>query len=398
MTGHAAPAAAPAPAPPPRDALARLSRRALVVGLVATLAAWLGTLVDPDQVLRAWLVAVVLATGVAAGCLALVLLHLLTGGAWGRVVRRPLEAAAGTLPLLALLFVPLLAGLPRLYPWARPEQVATDPLLQHRAAWLNAPCFTARLVLTFLVWIGTALLLRRQGRRRASDDAHAPRATRRLAAPALLAWALVATSAAIDWLMSLEPHWRSSLVGIAFITGSVLSALAFVVVVSGAGGERSPFGGRVEPDRLHDLGTLLFAFVMLFAYFAFSQFLLVWSADLPEEVTFYLRRSRDGWGWVAGALALLHVAVPFALLLGRRAKRNRHVLVAVASLVLLMRWVDLQWHVAPTAVGGAALVHWIDLTALLGVAALFVAAFAWRLGRDPHPPRARAAASGEARA
>jgi len=373
---------------PSVDALVRTRRRALGLGLVASVLAALGLLVDADRFWRAWLVAVVLATGVASGCLALSLLHALTGGAWGQAVRRPLEAAAATLPVLGVLFVPLLVGLPRLYPWARPDEVAADPLLQHKAAWLNVPGFTGRFALVFLVWIASALvharLVRRDERRGRPAPGHA---TRRVAAPALLAWVLATTVAAIDWIMSLEPHWTSSLFGLAFVSGSALSALAFVVLATVA----APGAAGEDPAaRLHDLGTLLFAFVMLFAYLAFSQFLLIWSADVPEEVTFYLDRSRGGWGWVAGALALLHFAVPFGILLGRGVKRDPRWLGAIAAGLLVMRWVDLQWHVAPTAPAGG-LLHWIDVAALVGVASLFVATFTWQLLRReaPSPTGAR---------
>jgi hypothetical protein len=324
--------------------------------------------------------------GISIGCLALSMIHHLTGGTWGVPVRRVWEAAAGLLPLLALLFVPLAFGIETLYPWAR-DAAADDPILQHKAAYLDEPFFLARTALYFLVWIGLAWWLRSLSDRQ--DRAADPRLTKRaqaISAPGLVLWAFATTFAYVDWLMSLEPHWFSTIYGVYFFGASGMAAMAFLIVAGVLLARRPPFDAWLGRRHFHDWGKLLFAFVLLWTYFALSQFLIIWSGNLPEETIWYLHRMTHGWEHVGLALALLQFAVPFALLLSRDLKRNPRALAGVALFVLLMRWVDHLWQIAPNFHPHGFALHWLDLAAPLAVGGLWLAGFVWLFNRRPVVP------------
>ena len=376
----------------PRDLAApadvdRLQRTSLIAGGIGLALSLVGFFVDRPVFFRAYLVAWVFATGIALGCLAIAMLHHLSRGAWGIVVRRILEAAAGTLPALLLLALPWLFGLQDLYEWARPEAVAGDEVLQHKAPYLNVPFFIVRLVLYFAIWYGFAWLLNRMSLEQ--DRTGDPRLVRRMqlvAAPGLAAYCLAATFASVDWLMSLQPHWFSTIYGVYFVGGHGLSALAFLIVVALYLSRREPLSAALQPRHFHDYGKLFLAFVMLWAYFSFSQFLIIWSGNIPEETIWYARRIRGGWQWVALALVVFHFAAPFLLLLSRSLKRAPRLLGRVALLMLLMRWIDLFWQVEPAFHHEHFSFHWLYPAALLGVGGLWLAAFCWQLKRRPLLP------------
>jgi hypothetical protein len=371
---------------PSTDALDRLQTVALAVGVVAAVLCAVGWIVDAAQFYASWLLGVTYWLGISIGCLALSMIHHLTGGTWGVPVRRVWEAAAGLLPLLALLFAPLLPGLEVLYPWAR-AAAADDPILQHKADYLDEPFFLARFVLYFAVWIGLALLLRRISDRQ--DRGADPRLTKRaqvIAAPGLVLWAFVTTFAYVDWLMSLEPHWFSTIYGVYFFGSSGMSAMAFLIIVAALLVRRAPFAGWLARRHFHDWGKLLFAFVLLWTYFAVSQFLIIWSGNLPEETVWYLHRMDHGWQYVGLALVVLQFAVPFALLLSRDIKRNTRAIAAVAVLILVMRWVDHLWQIAPNFHPHGFALHWLDLAAPAAVGGLWIAAFVWSFKRRPVVP------------
>jgi hypothetical protein len=390
-------------APPELD---RARQRALLVGVGGlTLGALAGLAVlGVERSLFSYLIGFVFWTWVALGCLALAMLHQLSGGGWGVVIRRPLEAAARTLPLMLVLFVPIALGLDHVYEWARPELVEVDRVLQHKHAYLNVPFFLARAALYFAIWWGLAYFLTRwSAEQDRSGDPGIYHKLRTLSGPGLPLYALTVTFASVDWVMSLDPHWFSMIFGILTIGGQVLGALALVVAVLVPLARREPLAGVVRPVHLHDLGKLMLAFVMLWAYFAFSQFLIIWSGNLAEEIPWYLRRLQGNWKWVGLALALLHFALPFALLLSRDLKRRARRLVAVAVLVIVMRAVDTIWMIAPEFHGGgetpAALGILTDLLALIGIGGIWVWWFLGRLKERPllplHDPNveARAAAA-----
>jgi hypothetical protein len=354
------------------------------LGLAVTLA---GGLVDRAQFFRSYLIAYLFFVGIALGALGLVSLNHVTGGRWGVVIRRVGEAAMRTLPLLLVLFLPLLLGMRDLYEWARPEAVAHDPLLQHKHLYLNVPFFVVRVGIYFATWIVVAHYLVRWSRAQdATDDPALIRRLQFLGRGALLLYSLTMTFAAIDWGMSLEPHWFSTIYGILIIGGQVLSAFAFVIPVLMLLTDRPPFTDLITTEQFHDLGKLMLAFVMLYAYFAFSQFLIIWSGNLPEETPWYLARLRGGWQYVAITVIVLQFALPFVILLSRNLKRNARRLAAVAAVVLGARLVDMFWLLKPAFSPERLSVHWMDVAAVLGIGGVWVSYFLWHMRGQPLLP------------
>jgi len=375
-------------------AIDRIRRPALVAGVVALAACAAGAVATPGAFFRGYLFAYVFFTGLSLGCLAVVMLHHLTGGAWGIPIRRILESGTRTLPLIAILFLPIALGMKHLYSWSRPEEVAKDALLQAKEAYLNVPFFLARAAFYFAVWIAIAYFVNRWSLEQ--DRAGSPALTRKLqllSAAGLVAYGLTMTFASIDWVMSLEPHWFSTMYGVLYIAGQALNALAFVTAALVLMSGEKPFSDFVRPAHYHDLGKLLLAFVMFWSYVSFAQYLIIWAGNLPEEIPWYLRRLNGGWGWVGGALVLLHFALPFLLLLPAGANRNSRILVGVAGLVVLMRFVDVYWLVRPvftqasaSAASARFQIHWLDLAASLGIGGVWLAVFLWQLEERPLLP------------
>jgi hypothetical protein len=356
----------------------------LVVGISAALLSVIGLLLSREQFFRSYLLAYLFWLGIALGCLGVSMLHNLTGGAWGMVIRRLLESATRTLPLLALLFLPILAGTRDLYEWSRPDAVAADALLRHKSAYLNVPFVIVRAALYFAVWLLAAHGVNRWSRvQEERTDPAIERKVKLLSAPGILLYVLTMTFASIDWVMSLDPRWFSTIYGVLFIVGQALSAFAFAICVVVLLRDRAPFAGIVSKVHLHDLGNLLFAFLMLWAYASLSQLLIIWSGNLPEEIPWYLRRFTGGWEWVGYALILFHFAVPFFLLLVRRMKRSAVALARVAASILVMRFVDLFWMVTPEFHHDGIRLHWLDLAIPVALGGIWLAAYLRELGRQP---------------
>ena len=349
--------------------LGRYRTRALLVGVVflvigAVLAFLMGSAAGYGgivHVLRSYLVGFFFVTGVSVGSLAWLFLGHMTGGGWAVTSRRLLEAAARCVPLCALLFIPIIVSLfvhdhgaghgghgVSVYEWSDPEVVKGDPALQHKSAYLSVWFFIARGVIYFAVWFAFAWILSKWS---AEQDRTAdPRLRRKMqdiSGPGILLFGLTVTFAAIDWGMSLEPHWFSTIYGLIIMAGWGLSALAFTITVAAYLVKREPMSRAYQPHHFHDWGKLLLALVMLYAYFAFSQFLITWAGNLPEETPFYLRRLRGGWQFVGLIIILFHFALPFVLLLSRLRKRRPHSLRRIALLMLFMRVVDLVFFFAP---------------------------------------------------
>ncbi len=372
---------------PPADALAGVGRKALAVGVVFALVSLVGLFVAREQFFRSYLVAFCLVLGVTLGSLAVSMLHHMSRGAWGLVIRRILEASSRTLPLVALFAVPLLFGLPHVYPWADPARVASDEILRHRAAYMNPAGVVVRLAVCLGVWTFFAFALSRLSRKQ--DVAPEPGLERRMqlvAAPGLAIYCLLITLVAIDLLMSTDPHWYSAIYGFYVVGGQAISGLAFTILVALTLARRAPFRDAVQARHVHDWGKLLFTFTMLWAYFAVSQLIIIWSGDLPEEIVFYKARVAGGWVLVSLALAVLQFTVPFVFLLSANLKKNLGRLSAVALLLLVMRAVDLFWLVAPTWHPEGLALHWLDLTLPVALFGLWLAAFARELGTRPLLP------------
>ena len=354
----------------------RMQKKSLAVGFIAAVLCVGGALIHPPSFFRAYLPAYIFWIGIPVGCLVLLMLHHLVGGRWGFMIQRVLEAAIQTLPLMALLFVPLFFGLSDLYPWARTEVVAADPLLQQKAAYLNIPFFVARTVAYFAVWIvlGRLLVTWSLQQDQSADDKLTLR-LQRLSGPGLVLYGLTVSFATIDWIMSLEPKWYSTLFGMIFMVSFGLAALALAILATRFLASEKPLAQVVSPDRWHDLGNLLLALVMFWAYLNFSQFLLIWSANLAEEIPWYLHRIGGGWEWVAIALIVFQFTLPFVLLLSRDTKRNSRTLAVVAAAILFMHWLDTLWMVAPSFYPARFHIHWLDVAASVGIGGFWLAAF-----------------------
>jgi len=353
-----------------------MQKRSLAVGLIAAVLCAGGALIFPPVFFRAYLSAYIFWIGIPVGALALLMLHHLVGGRWGFMIQRVLEAAIQTLPLMALLFIPLLFGLADLYPWAQTEVVAADPLLQQKAAYLNIPFFIARAVAYFAVWIvlGRLLVTWSLQQDRSADDTLTLR-LQRLSGPGLVLYGLTVSFAVIDWIMSLEPKWYSTIFGMIFMVSFGLAAMALAILATRFLETEKPLAQVVSPDRWHDLGNLLLALVMFWAYLNFSQFLLIWSENLAEEIPWYLHRIGGGWEWVAVALILFQFALPFILLLSRNTKRDSRTLAAVAAAILFMHWLDILWMVVPSFYPARFHFHWLDIAAPVAIGGLWLAAF-----------------------
>jgi hypothetical protein len=372
--------------------LERVQWGALIAGIAGMALCGLGVFLDPTQFFRSYLLAYVFWLGLPLGCLAILMVHHLVGGTWGLIIRRVLESATRTLPLMALLFVPLLFGLGDLYSWARPEIVAQDEVLRHKSVYLNVPFFAVRLGVYFVTWLALAYFLNRWSwQQDQTPEGDVWRALRRrlalLSGPGLGLYGLTMTFAAIDWVMSLEPHWYSSIYGILVVVGQLLGGLALTVVATALLANHPPLSEVLAPTHLHDLGNLLLTAVLFWAYISFSQLLIIWSGNLPEEVTWYVHRTAGGWQWIALALVLFQFALPFLFLLSRDLKRQSQRLARIAAVILCMHLVEVFWIVMPAFYRGGLSVHWLDLGALIGIGGSWTAVFVWQLKGRPLLPR-----------
>ncbi len=367
------------------EKLGRLQTRAAIVGVVALVACIVGAFATPDQFFRSYLIGFLLWVGVALGALALLMLQHLIQGGWGFVGRRSFEAATRTLWLLAILFVPILLGLGHVYEWAMPEHVLGDVLLEQKAAYLNVPFFVVRTLIYFAIWVGLAAQLNRWSKQQDRGERAYVNRFQGTSGIGLLLFGLTASFAAVDWVMSIEPHWFSTIYGMQFIVGNILSTLAFVVPMLLLLSAYEPMKSRLEESHFHDYGNLLLAFVMLWAYLAFSQYLITWSGNLPEEIPWYLNRTRGGWQHIGLLLVIFHFAVPFLLLLSRTTKRSAKTLARVSIAILALRLVDMIWLVAP-AFSAELTVHWMDIAAPIGIGGIWIAAFVWQLKALPLLP------------
>ncbi len=354
-----------------------ISRRALTFGAVGVLALVAGLFLSREQFFRAYLVAFVFWSGIGLGCTGILLLHNVTGGAWGVGTRRLLESGARTVPWLALLFIPVILGLKDLYMWARPEVMAHDLLLQKKALYLNVPFFLGRSAFYFLVWSFVALRVSHLSlscdEKPSKEDARKLRLT---SGSGLALYVMTVTFASVDWVMSLDPHWFSTIFGALFMVGQVLSAFAFIIPVTILLSREKPMNEVVTPGTVYDLGNLLLAFVMLWAYLAFSQFLIIYAGNLPEEIPWYLERLKGGWKPLALGIIFLHFVFPFMMLVSRATKRNAGMLLPVAVLVVVMRIVETYWVVIPSGESHAPFgVQWVAVAALVGLGGLWIGMF-----------------------
>src|SRR5688572_17544797 len=342
---------------------------------------------NPKQFFYSWLVSFLFFCSLALGGLFFVLIQYASQGGWGIVLRRIGETIFVTLPVMAVLFVPLLFGLHDLYEWSHHEAVERDALLRWKAPFLNVPFFLVRAGLYFVIWSVIAVMYYRgsRGQDVTGDPAVSAR-LRRLAGPALIVLALTQTFAAIDWIMSLTPHWYSTMFGVYFFAGSFVGFIALLSVVVVAMRSAGLLDTMISAEHLHDVGKFLFAFTAFWAYIAFSQFFLMWYANMPEETIWYKARIEGSWKIVSVVLMAGHFGAPFLYLMGRAVKRKGWTLALGGAWLLIMHFLDLYWQVMPTLHPEGIRPSVLDMAAFVAVGGCFVAAASWLMRRQALVP------------
>ncbi len=351
--------------------LSRLQWTAMVIALIGIAASSAGALLDLPAFLRAWLVALVTWMAFPLGCLAVLLAWHLLGGRWGLVVGGALEAVLRTLPLLALLFLPVLFDLPAIYPWARPDFLAAHATVAPKAAFLNPPFFILRSLIYLAAWSGLALILTTV---RGPFDARRQR--RGLATVGAMLYALAASFASIDWVLSLQPEFHSAVFGMLAMSGQAVGGYALAILVALGTVEAAGRAELVREHRLLGLGSLFLALVLLWAYFAFIQYLVIWSGNLPDGAEWYLRRGQGIWWALILAIAILNAGLPFVVLLSARARQSWPLLMALAAAVVLARVLESLWLTLP-AFGPQAPAAWLLAGTLAAVGGIWLSAVLW---------------------
>ncbi len=375
------------------ESVGRLQQRALGVGIVGLIACGICFFLYrdqyADQFFHSYLIAFMFVLGLSLGSLGLLMLQHLTGGHWGIMTRRPLESATRVLPVVAVFFLPIaIFGMKHLYgEWLNAPPTGEKSLSDLQKSYLTSNGFLIRAVIYFVIWIGLVLIFNRWSKEQ--DVNREDRALRRrmkmLAGPGIILYVFVMTFAAIDWVMSLSPHWASTIYGFLFVIGQLISSMSLMIAVLVFLSRTAPMEGLIQSRHLHDLGKLLLAFVMLWAYFGFSQLLIIWSGNLPEEISFYRTRLYGAWGVVAVFVLIFHFFVPFFSLLPRDVKRSAKLLSKVALWLIFMRLVDLFWLTRPEFTSNA-IPGLMDVAAVLALAGIWFAVFARNLKSQPLLP------------
>jgi hypothetical protein len=365
--------------------LRKLQSPALGIGGLGLALSLGGAVVAPAAFFQAWLVAYFFWLALALGSTALLMMQFISGGRWGAVLRRPLEAGAANVPLMAVFFLPVVFGIGTLYPWADPELVAKSAALQWKAPYLNPTMFCLRAVVYFAIWIGLSSRLVAWSRQQ-DVEGDSPKIAGRfsvLSHAGIILWVVTMSLAAIDWAMSLEAAWFSHIYGLMFAGGQILTALTLAVQVAARMADHKPVSTVINSGRFHDMGKLLLAFTMVWTYFQLSQFLIIWGANLPEEVEWYIVRNQNGWQHLTYFLFAFHFVVPFALLLSRNRKKKPMSIAAVASLLFVMRYVDLYWWISPEFSADSFWVHPLHLTTLVGIGGVWLWRYVGTLSSHP---------------
>jgi hypothetical protein len=344
---------------------------------------------SPEQFFRSYLVGMWFWFGMSMGCLALLMVHMVSGGAWGAIIRRHLEAGARTVPVMWLCFLPILIFPEKLYTWADPAH-ANDKIVLLKHLYLNVGFLRVRWLIYGVVWCGLSLLLNKLSKEEDETKSwKVSSAMEKWSAPGIVAYFLTITFASVDFLMSLDVSWASTIYGFLIAVGQGLSAMCLVVAVLTVCMKYAPMDHAVTSKHLHDLGKLMLALVMLWAYLSFSQYLIIYSANLPQEITWYIRRLNGGWEYVGLALLLLHFALPFALLLSQTLKKNPRTFVRIAIFILFIRVIDVFWLVEPNFQNvdhPIFTISWLDIVAPLGFGGIWLAMFFYTLPTRPLMP------------
>jgi hypothetical protein len=368
-----------------------LPARLVIAGAVLLAICVAAGVADKTVFFRSYLVAYLFWIGITLGSLALLMVQHLTGGRWALIIRRILEAGSRTLPLMAVAALPVLVGMKTIYIWSRPGQ--TDPVILAKRLYLNPEFFTVRMIFYFAVWFTLAYFLNKWSKEEDAGSAGLALWMRMegLSGIGLVIYGFTVTFASIDWVMSLEPQWYSTIYGLLFMVSQALTALAFSIAMLVWLSDREPLSQFVKPAQFQDLSSFLLTFVMLWAYLEFSQFLIIWGGNLSDEIPWYIRRMEGVWGHVGLLLVILSFFLPFFLLLFRHVKRRPRSLLIVAMLILVMRLVDIFWMVLPAFGGGSVRLTWMNVALPLGMGGIWFAYFLSQLQRMPilpvHDPR-----------
>jgi hypothetical protein len=371
-----------------------IGRRSLVIGATASVIALYVAFTNPTVFYRGYLLSYMDWLGIALGSMAIVMVRHMTGGGWGTVIRRILGASMRTLPLMILLFIPLLFAVPRLYPWAMPLNSIADPAIREHLEkhsfilrdYLNYRGFAIRAVIYFVVWFLLQYLLSKFSFERNQPPlADTSARFKMVSAPGIILYAFTVSFAAIDWIMSLNPSWISTIYGLIFVAGQLIAGLAFAIVIERILFNYRPMSILLKPNFVHDHGNFMLTFIMLWAYFSFSQWLIIWAGNLPDEITWYFRRLHGGWQYVGLFLVVFHFFVPFFLLLSRPFKRNVTRLVWLAAWMLVVRYVDLFWHIEPSF-SEKFTVTLADLAIPFAMGGIWIAYFCRNLSSQPLVP------------
>jgi hypothetical protein len=361
-----------------------IQQRSLVIGAIAAVVSIAGAFLAPNSFYSAYLIGFMFWLGLSLGCMAILMLYHLVGGAWGTVIRRILESGMMTLPLMAVLFLPILFNLPKLYFWARPG-LTDRKIIDITQSYLNFNGIGLRYIVYFAIWFGMAYFLNRWSTEQDSIAGQSTLRFRAMSSIGLVIYSLTISFAVIDWVMSLQARWISTIYGLLFVAGEALSAFCFVVVIESILGKRKPMSEYLTDTEVHDHGKFMLTFIMVWAYFNFSQWLIIWAGNLPEEIPWYVRRLNGGWETVGLFLVVFHFAVPFALLLSRQLKRKARTLVRLASWLIFMRIVDIFWHIEPSSHPTFHL-SWLHFTIIAGIGGLWMAYFFHNLRLRPLLP------------
>ena len=372
------------------ETLKKYQHIAAFVGLVGLAALIFGYFSSgPEQFLRSYLVGMFFWFGMGMGCLALLMIHMVAGGAWGTMIRRPLEAGTRTIPVMWLCFLPLLILAPKLYTWADPAH-ANDKIVLAKHLYLNLKFLWIRWLIYGAVWMGLSYILNKWSLEEDRTKSWKVSSNmEKISGPGIVAYFFTITFAAVDFLMSLDVTWASTIYGFLVAVGQGLSAISLVVAVLVLLSKYAPMDHAVTSKHLHDLGKLMLAMVMLWAYLSFSQYLIIYSANLPQEITWYVRRLNGGWQWVGLFLLLFHFALPFALLLSQTLKKNPTTISSIAIFIICIRIVDVFWLVEPNfqdVNSPAFTVSWLDFVAPIGFGGLWLAMFFRTLPTRPLMP------------
>jgi hypothetical protein len=372
---------------PPGHPWNRIPVMGAVCALLGIAACAILGLADPKQFFFSWLVSFLFFLSLALGALFFVLIQYAAQGGWGIVLRRIGETTFATIPVIAALFLPVLLGLHDLYEWSHAEAVAADALLRWKAPYLNVPFFLIRAALYFGIWSFIALMYYRgsSGQDVTGDPGVSAR-LRRLAGPGIIVLALTQTFASVDWIMSLTPHWYSTMFGVYFFAGSFVGFIALLSVVAAAMRRAGLLDTVISAEHLHDIGKLLFGFTVFWTYIAFSQFFLMWYANLPEETIWYQARMEGSWMTVSLVLMAGHFVAPFFYLMGRAVKRRGSTLAIGGAWLLAMHFLDLYWQVMPTLHPEGLRPSLLDVAALVAIGGCFVAAASWLMRRQALVP------------